>query len=316
MKSILGSAGKCGIIIYVSKTLISTQYSVPNCDFEEHLWAKVRLPKGHNLLVGCVYRSPSSDKAASTTLLSDLFHKVSNLKFSHLLIAGDFNYGEIQWDNCIVDNTLHSDGHCAEEFLLAVSECGLIQHVTVLTEPTRFRPGQSPSRLDLVFSNEEGMVSNLEYLPPLGSSDHICLKFKFHAEVSSGGTNFLRYKLNSGNYDLMRSLLQEINWDVLDDMTAELARKYFSDHFNNIISQTVPTTCNRPKYKNFYINREAMRIRKRKQLYWNRYRRTSDPIDYTRFAQERNKLRKFTRNLQRDYEARLANGIKNNPKAF
>ena len=31
--------------------------------------------------------------------------------------------------------------------------------------------------LDLVFTNEEGMVSNLEYLPGLGSSDHVVLRF-------------------------------------------------------------------------------------------------------------------------------------------
>jgi len=36
-KSNLGSSGICGIIIYASNTLTSTQYSVPNCDFEEHL---------------------------------------------------------------------------------------------------------------------------------------------------------------------------------------------------------------------------------------------------------------------------------------
>jgi len=104
---------------------------------------------------------------------------------------------------------------------LAVSECGLFQQIR---EPTHFRPDQSPSRLDLIFSNEKGMVSDLECLPPLGSSDHICLTFKFHAEILSDGTNFLRYKLNSGNYDLMRSLLQEIIWEV---MTAELAWQYF-----------------------------------------------------------------------------------------
>ena len=42
----------------------------------------------------------------------------------------------------------------------------------------------------------------------------------------------------------MRSLLQEVNWENMEDMTAELAWKYFSEHFNNIISQTVqqPTT--------------------------------------------------------------------------
>ena len=145
-----------------------------NCEFQEHLWVKVHLPRNQNLLVGCIYRSPSGDKAASTALLCDLFHKVNGLNFSHILIAGDFNYGEILWDDCTVENSLNPNSHCAEEFLLAVSECAFYQYVT---EPTRFRPGQSSSRLDLVFSNEEGMVGNSEYLPPLGGSDHICLIF-------------------------------------------------------------------------------------------------------------------------------------------
>ena len=43
----------------------------------------------------------------------------------------------------MVDNGLHPDSACAEEFLLAVSERALYQHVT---EPTCFRPGQSLSR--------------------------------------------------------------------------------------------------------------------------------------------------------------------------
>jgi len=65
---------------------------VSNCDFEEHLWAKVCLSKNNSNLVGCIYRSPSGDKAVSTALLCD----VNDLNFSHVLIAGDYNYGEIQ----------------------------------------------------------------------------------------------------------------------------------------------------------------------------------------------------------------------------
>jgi len=55
------------------------------------------------------------------------------------------------------------------------------------------------------------MVGNLEYLPNLGGSDHICLKFNFYVEILKGKSNSFKHKLNSGNYDLMRSILQEIN---------------------------------------------------------------------------------------------------------
>ena len=46
-------------------------------------------------------------------------------------------------------------------------------------EPTRKRGKDNPSTLDLLFSNEEHMISDLEIIAPLGSSDHSILKFNF-----------------------------------------------------------------------------------------------------------------------------------------
>ena len=36
--------------------------------------------------------------------------------------------------------------------------------------------GESPNVLDLILTNEEGMVSDLEHLPGLGNSDHVVLQ--------------------------------------------------------------------------------------------------------------------------------------------
>jgi len=43
----------------------------------------------------------------------------------------------------------------------------------------------------------------------------------------------------------------------MEGMTAELAWKYFSKQFNNIVSQTVPTTNNKPRFKNFYVAKQG-----------------------------------------------------------
>ena len=59
-----------------------------------------------------------------------------------------------------------------------------------------------------------------------------------------------------------------------------------------------------------------MRLRKKKLEFWGQYCTTLYPIDYACFAQQRNKLRSFTRKLRHDYEVFLANGIKDNPKVF
>ena len=49
------------------------------------------------------------------------------------------------------------------------------QHIS---EPARYRFGEEPSLLDLVLTNEEGMVLNLEYQSGLGNSNHLSLIFK------------------------------------------------------------------------------------------------------------------------------------------
>jgi len=45
----------------------------------------------------------------------------------------------------------------------------LFQHVT---EP---RPSDTPSLLDLVFTNELDMINDISNSPPLGNSDHVCI---------------------------------------------------------------------------------------------------------------------------------------------
>ena len=65
-----------------------------------------------------------------------------------------------------------------------------------------------------------------------------------------------------------------------------------------------------------YINKEAMKLRKKKLVFWRQFCTTLDPIDDARFTRTRNRLRSLTRKLRYDYESLLANGIKDNPKVF
>ena len=72
-----------------------------------------------------------------------------------------------------VDNV---DGSHAATFFDTTQDLYLCQHVSF---NTRFRIGCRPSRLDLIFSNEEHMVDNLQSNQPLGKSDHVVLTWAF-----------------------------------------------------------------------------------------------------------------------------------------
>jgi hypothetical protein len=90
-------------------------------------------------------------------MLLSTINRAIELGYSNYLFFGDFNYKEIL--NCNQDNYL-------------------FQHVS---SPTRFREGQTPSCLDLVFTNEENMVDTDSLIidSPLGKSDHAVIHFDY-----------------------------------------------------------------------------------------------------------------------------------------
>ena len=77
---------------------------------------------------------------------------------------GDFNFPEINWVNNEVSTNINSDQYkfyeCIQDNFLFSS-----QHICSLT---RFRCCQNSNLLDLVFTNEEDIITDT----PVGKSDH------------------------------------------------------------------------------------------------------------------------------------------------
>jgi len=109
--------------------------------------------------------------------LVDLLHiAVEESKGSQLLLMGDFNYPEINYDDYTVSAGEDSP---PSNFFTCTQDLFLFQHVT---EFTRYRENQKPSILDYVFTYDENSISNILYAPPLGKSDHSCLRFEYVIE--------------------------------------------------------------------------------------------------------------------------------------
>lgn len=145
--------------------------------YEEYIFVKVKLNNQDNLLVGLIYRSPSgSGESENNTNLLKLINEATGRKFSHLLMMGDFNLSTIDWEswNNKNDNIETQD----YKFMQCIQDNFLYQHVNKLT---RWQGTDTPHVLDLVFTNEETMVSEMEYLSPLGKSDHCVFSFNLTA---------------------------------------------------------------------------------------------------------------------------------------
>jgi len=94
-----------GVGIYVSKRITVSEYHFTSSSFQDHIWISISLKGSDKLLVGCIYRSPSSELSSSTNSLCELFKSIPSQKFSHVLICGDFNYpGHCHQHQLIVSN--------------------------------------------------------------------------------------------------------------------------------------------------------------------------------------------------------------------
>ena len=91
----LGASGIRGVCIFAHNSLQVSEVSF-STPFSEQVWLRVELARNDALLIGNLYRSPSSTENNNNDLCK-LLEEVSRAQYSHLLIVGDFNYGDIDW---------------------------------------------------------------------------------------------------------------------------------------------------------------------------------------------------------------------------
>ena len=226
-----------GIIIYVIAELkVRPVYNIISVAVKEAVFVSIKLKEhGDRLLVGALYRSPNSTPENNASLCNLVKQLGPSAKYSHILLVGDFNYKSIDWVNGVVLRSY--DGE--KPFFESTQEAFLYQHVD---QPTRRRgPQTEPSLIDLVFTNEENMVSSMKYLSPLGSSDHSVLTFNFHCYLeSSCPANNSKFSYNNGNYSEIKKDLQ-LDWIKLENLEdIDLSYQLFLEEYNKVVNRHIP----------------------------------------------------------------------------
>jgi len=158
-----------GVALYVKDDLRSTEVESSTTDTPEaSVWCSVPLINRDNLLVGVVYRSPNAC-ITNNTLLNSMITEMVILKHSHVMIMGDFNYPDINWDTSTSDSAEDSP---SQNFLSTYKGCFIYQHVA---HPTHYRGLQQANILGLIMTNESDMIDKLHYTDPIGKSHHVVL---------------------------------------------------------------------------------------------------------------------------------------------
>ena len=144
----------------------SVEFTSPYC---EYLGLKLKNNSGDLLLVS-IYRSPNSENKNKEKLL-DLLQQISEDRSKNKVVFGDFNLPGIDWESLTFNS---GEGSLEYRFIEKVRDCFLTQHIHAIT---RSRGNERGNILDLVFTEDEGLVEEVKVLSPLGKSDHACILF-------------------------------------------------------------------------------------------------------------------------------------------
>ena len=159
-----------GILMYIHDMLQAVEVTMETT-FEEKLFLEIKLNNKDRLLKRCMYHSESGTQQNNNNLRK-LIEEATSKRYSHILMMGDYNYKNIDW---ITWSTKSDNMHSEENlFVESLRDCN-----QQITKPTRIRGTNKPSTLDLVMTNEQKMVSDIEYHSPLGKSDHSMIHFNY-----------------------------------------------------------------------------------------------------------------------------------------
>ena len=298
-----------GVAVLASKEFQVKEISVPNyyLPWVEATWVSLSLPN-EMFVLSSIYRSPSSPcQLSSERAIAEMTQFIlCNYPKATLLMTGDFNLPNVSW----VDGQGMTKSSLEQNPLVqALSNNFLYQTVTM---PTRMRPGQNPSILDLVITNDPEKVINTHTLSPIGSSDHMPVLSSI--QLNSKPSKYTKQSFT--NYKMMVEELLDANLETL--ISEDVEASWLTLKKTLLESQAKHTSITwkkKPKTLPF-LTPKIKKLRNRKKKLWEKYMKQKTTALYEQYKTARNLLRKETRKLTSNYKERLAKNVKENPKLF
>ena len=258
--------------------------------------------KSRKVAIGLVYRPPSQVR----NIDDELFEKIA--EFSSLyesVILGDFNIPVANWGDAL---TSHSGKTLYEN----LQESSLHQHIT---HPTR-----GDNILDLVFTTCDNLVSNVVIGSEFSSSDHRVITFDISIDAANLPESHEKVlDFRKADFAKLRHTLANQNWNNIIELNdVNLAWQNFTDKLNFAVQSSIPTRYRR-SHKNlkpkWWTRNIDNKLALKKRAY-EKYRVTNNQDDKLEHDRIRRETKRLIRQNKRNYEIRVADTSKSNPKEF
>ncbi|KAK4823236.1 hypothetical protein QYF61_000096 [Mycteria americana] len=289
-----------GVALYVRECLDSLEVNDGD-DRVECLWMRIRGKANKaDIVVGVCYRPPNQDEETDELFYKQLGEASQSLA---LVLVGDFNLPDVCWKY----NT--AERKQSRRFLECVADNFLTQ---LVSEPTR-----EGAPLDLLFTNREGLVSDVMVGGRLGQSDHEMIEFLIRGEAVRGVSKTATLDFRRADFGLFRRLVERVPWEAaLMGKGVQQGWTFFKEEVLKAQEQAVPR-CRKPSRQGrrpAWLTRELwLELRKKRRVYdhWKKGQATQE--DYKGVARL---CREKIRRAKAELELSLAAAVKDNKKHF
>ena len=243
----------------------------------------------------CLYIPPKSSKALSDiNFICSLIGEYISVEYP-VLLCGDFNLPNISWEDFTA--TTESD-IC---FLNFIKSCKFTQLVNF--------PSRGTNILDLVFTNSQTTIMDLQILPPIGNSDHNAINFKCRFPINKPiPRTFLNFA--KSDFKSMDIFLANYCWVDIFNPANSLNQWYedFLQVINTAISLFVPIEITLPREKRLPPHIQKLAIYRNKL--WLNSHHANVKAKFLSVTKELDKqTRKFYKNLEKKFLAKSPNAI-------
>ncbi len=284
--------GGCAVCVPQHLQVIHEPSKNHSSPYMEAMFLDIVVPSGKTRLIN-IYRPPGALKGMPEALVSYIEGAMQDK--IPTLIFGDFNYPNINWEDCVASSKSMGQDIFLERMLLL----GLTQQISDSTHI-------HGNVLDLLFTSEPNLLQNISVQPPIPGCDHnlvtslFCLKPEF-------ATTSPRFQFSKGNYDALDAALAQVDWSLafLGVFDIDKLWKIFSEITFNYIEQFVPKCTFSSSYQKFHWPKWVRELHKRQKLLYKKYKRTGD-INLKRQYQEAARCaRRSKRNYIAERESQL-----------
>ena len=165
--------GYGGVLLGIKNDLIYEKLETR--DDVEAVFAKITLDKNKTLIVGSVYRPPSSDHNYMEDLCPTIEDRKKRFKNAVFWISGDFNLPDINWQSNTVEG--HQNSTRVNNMILDLAESYDMQQMVS-------RPTRKDGILDIFFTNRPTLTTRSTTLPGLRDHDIVFVESSASAKRS------------------------------------------------------------------------------------------------------------------------------------